>query len=485
MTAKTHQLPVAQLFKNGLESTERKNKLPNEALKLFLKAYGLKEGTDIIHSQFSNTIFKTPYFVVHNTKHREYVISIRGSMSFSDCVTDLAGLSKRIFTEAESMSLEETLPGCTFFHAHEGMIETARQIYKSFCKNSNRLNDGDSFLPNDKTYPIVVTGHSLGGGVASILAFYVKFLLGYKNVQVYAYGPPGGLLCKNSSKASDDFMVSVVLNKDLIPRLGLHQMNRTIKNMTNSLEECSLPKWKIILGKTKFQKTDFDSDGLESLDFSSRRKMIKRESFRYKLKQCDSDVESVRISLTNTLTSEILELFPPGRMVQVTSDHYCAEIPKYCYDEVVIGKSMLSDHLPNVMLSNLLNTELWSKVVKLTDSGTPVRKGSPDDISPNKEVSGLLDEKYEFRFETFPVRLSDFETRISCGCVTKPRVKKYDDILLPVPILNIAVQKMMEKESATFLVNKAYVNEPDLLYESALPTELSDYSFKVKVLQIY
>ena len=116
---------------------------------------------------------------------------------------------------------------------------------------------------------------------------------------------------------------------------------------------------------------------------------------------------------------------PPGIMVQLTSDHYCAEIPKACYDEVVIGKSMLSDHLPNVMLSNLLNTELWSKVVKLTDDGTPIRKGSSDDIQPNKEVTGLLDEKHEFRFKTFPVRLSEFETGVSCGCITKPRIKKY------------------------------------------------------------
>ena len=118
-------------------------------------------------------------------------------------------------------------------------------------------------------------------------------------------------------------------------------------------------------------------------------------------------------------------LMPPGIMVQLTSDHYCAEIPKACYDEVVIGKSMLSDHLPNVMLSNLLNTELWSKVVKLTDDGTPIRKGSSDDIQPNKEVTGLLDEKHEFRFKTFPVRLSEFETGVSCGCITKPRIKKY------------------------------------------------------------
>ena len=41
-------------------------------------------------------------------------------------------------------------------------------------------------------YGLVLVGHSLGAGVASLLAILLK--KHYQNLHCYAYSPPGGLL---------------------------------------------------------------------------------------------------------------------------------------------------------------------------------------------------------------------------------------------------------------------------------------------------
>ncbi len=43
-------------------------------------------------------------------------------------------------------------------------------------------------------YNVVVTGHSLGAGVAAILSLLMHDLPQYKQLRCYAFSPPGGLI---------------------------------------------------------------------------------------------------------------------------------------------------------------------------------------------------------------------------------------------------------------------------------------------------
>lgn len=43
-----------------------------------------------------------------------------------------------------------------------------------------------------QSYKLVITGHSLGGGVASVLAWL--YLPAYPDLVCYAFAPPGGLM---------------------------------------------------------------------------------------------------------------------------------------------------------------------------------------------------------------------------------------------------------------------------------------------------
>ena len=48
--------------------------------------------------------------------------------------------------------------------------------------------------PQYGNYKIVVTGHSLGAGTATILAFLLREKYPERGVTCYAFSPPGGLL---------------------------------------------------------------------------------------------------------------------------------------------------------------------------------------------------------------------------------------------------------------------------------------------------
>lgn len=65
----------------------------------------------------------------------------------------------------------------------------------------------------------MVIGHSLGAGVAALLAMHLR--MRYPNMHCWAFAPPGGLLSPAAARASRDWCTSIIIAKDMIPRLSL------------------------------------------------------------------------------------------------------------------------------------------------------------------------------------------------------------------------------------------------------------------------
>lgn len=65
----------------------------------------------------------------------------------------------------------------------------------------------------------MVTGHSLGGGVAALLALRLRRLI--PNTRCWAFAPPGGLISPGLSLRMRDWCTSVVVGRDMVPRLSL------------------------------------------------------------------------------------------------------------------------------------------------------------------------------------------------------------------------------------------------------------------------
>ncbi len=70
----------------------------------------------------------------------------------------------------------------------------------------------------------MVTGHSLGAGVATILSLKLKS--DYPDIRCIAYSPPGGLVSERLSEYTKSFVLSVVVGDDIIPRLGVHSVHK-------------------------------------------------------------------------------------------------------------------------------------------------------------------------------------------------------------------------------------------------------------------
>ncbi len=77
------------------------------------------------------------------------------------------------------------------------------------------------------------TGHSLGAGVAALLS--LKMHQRAQGVKCWAFCPPGGLLSQNLSHAAEDYCTSIIVNKDMVPRLSLKTVYRLFEGMSFGL----------------------------------------------------------------------------------------------------------------------------------------------------------------------------------------------------------------------------------------------------------
>lgn len=97
-----------------------------------------------------------------------------------------------------------------------------------------------------RDYDLILVGHSLGAGTAAILAVLLK--KEYPSLHCYAYAPPGGLLSKICVEKTKHFITSCVLGKDVVPRIGLFQLEVVRNDLINVIKTCKSTKWRVIGG---------------------------------------------------------------------------------------------------------------------------------------------------------------------------------------------------------------------------------------------
>uniref|UniRef100_A0A8C6SLQ4 Diacylglycerol lipase-beta n=1 Tax=Neogobius melanostomus TaxID=47308 RepID=A0A8C6SLQ4_9GOBI len=186
---------------------------------------------DFIHVSFHNQIYEIPFFVALDHKREAVLVAVRGTLSLRDVLTDLSA-------ECENLPLEGVIGAC---YAHKGICQAAGYIYKKLV-NDGILNQAFSIAPE---YKLVITGHSLGGGTAALLAVMLKN--SFPTLKCYAFSPPGGLVSKALADYTKDFVISVVLGKDLVPRLSLPNMEDLKRRILKIVSNCNKPKYRILL----------------------------------------------------------------------------------------------------------------------------------------------------------------------------------------------------------------------------------------------
>ncbi|XP_051823117.1 diacylglycerol lipase-alpha isoform X3 [Antechinus flavipes] len=293
---------------------------------------------DIVYTSCHDAVYETPFYVAVDHDKKKVVISIRGTLSPKDALTDLTGDAERLPVEGHHGT----------WLGHKGMVLSAEYIKKKLEQEMVLSQAfGRDLGRGTKHYGLIVVGHSLGAGTAAILSFLLRPQ--YPSLKCFAYSPPGGLLSEDAMEYSKEFVTAVVLGKDLVPRIGLSQLEGFRRQLLDVLQRSTKPKWRIIIGATKcIPKSELPEEAEVTAMASNR------------LWTHPSD-------LTIALSAST-PLYPPGRIIHVVHNHpaeHCCcceqEEPTYfaiwgdnkAFNEVIISPAMLHEHLPYVVMEGL------------------------------------------------------------------------------------------------------------------------------------
>jgi sn1-specific diacylglycerol lipase len=308
----------------------------------------------IVHISFKNKLMEVPYFVAVDHTYKKIVISIRGTLSLEDALTDLCA-------KPESMaSFDENLSG---YLAHAGMLRAAQYVFAEL-RSKNILNKAFSYFDG---YELCVVGHSLGAGTAVILSFLLRQF--HPSLRCYAFSPPGGLLNEAAAKESEKFVVSIIVGKDLVPRLSFQSLTLLKERMKDVLKSCPLPKYQILatglysccvkdttqsLVRSRTEAVSGRSSSGESVDSSDP--ILRHEADSQSQPQYESLTDIYAQQQRRQSQSQIPflhRMILPGRIFHLEqkserSFDLCIKDAS-CFQEILVSPNMLTDHLPNVV----------------------------------------------------------------------------------------------------------------------------------------
>lgn len=164
---------------------------------------------------------KKAYYIARDIKRKAIVLSIRGSLSPRDILTDLICSCENFFVEddveiggiVDVGSNATAPPPIILGRAHKGMVEAAQKI----AGMTGKIISDE--LDANPDYTLVIVGHSLGGGVAAIIAamWHRRFL---NRIRAIGYGSPC-VFPMNITKEFDNIIISIVGSGDPFARISL------------------------------------------------------------------------------------------------------------------------------------------------------------------------------------------------------------------------------------------------------------------------
>jgi len=175
---------------------------------------------DVILANISTDIDQVVYYVCFDRKTKSVVVAVRGTLSAQDAITD----SRQKYTSfplPPSLQSEE----CKESTCAEGFKRVCERIVADLlnCPRLHRI------LDTEKDASIIVTGHSLGGAISSLLPFFLLNKPQFQNRKVLAYPmapPPTVPRALANMPRVRKMVTSVVYQDDVVPRLSVHNLSK-------------------------------------------------------------------------------------------------------------------------------------------------------------------------------------------------------------------------------------------------------------------
>ena len=192
-------------------------------------------GHELVSHEPATGMFEPAYFVSLNASTRELVVSVRGTSSSADWLTNL-------FIKPGALALKGEKPeDCV---VHGGMLQAARFLLARAGQLIRSMSAAG--------FAVVVVGHSLGGGVATVLAVILREEVGMRDVRCVAYAAPPAVSRRLATLARD-YVSCIVNGDDVIPRTSVG----SLKNMGAVLARLralhSEGDWATTLDRQSFQ----------------------------------------------------------------------------------------------------------------------------------------------------------------------------------------------------------------------------------------
>ncbi|OQR78732.1 sn1-specific diacylglycerol lipase alpha-like [Tropilaelaps mercedesae] len=260
----------------------------------------------VIFVSYHVNVNETPFLIALDHERRTVVVSVRGTLSLQDIITDLNA-------DGELLPVD---PPRVDWIGHQGMVKAAEYI-KSKLIDDGLLNYAFSYSSDrgTSTYDLVLVGHSLGAGTAAVLSILLK--KAYPNLWKIIVG---GMMCCScgAELAEGDQLAAQMLHE----RSGLRHSE---SNITLNCSEPLFPPGKIIHIVRSHPKNNLHPSGAPCPPGSGEGTPRMEKSMWRKL-GFSSDEEPVYQALWTDPRD---------------------------FDKVLVSPSMIQDHMPDKVLEAL------------------------------------------------------------------------------------------------------------------------------------
>jgi sn1-specific diacylglycerol lipase len=303
---------------------------------------GDDDDAEVVYSIWRDEVFETPFYVAADHTKRAIVIAIRGSKSFNDALTDLC-------VDAVPVDVH----GLSDCWAHKGMYHAAMYV-KATLEADKVL---DTWLDRYPGYRVLTVGHSLGAGVAALLALLLR--PGYPNIFCYSYSPPGALMSLELATYSAEFVVTCFVGLDVVPRVSYATVEDLKVKVVRMVAASRAPKWSLIAHSFPFGCCGIyyccgcscccpgdeviDNEFLVSQEVENN--ITKLKTPFYQLRHIENERQRKRMYL-------------PGKVLHLQHDVKHDGTHQYTavwantqdFQKIVISNKMISDHLAHTVV---------------------------------------------------------------------------------------------------------------------------------------
>ena len=201
----------------------------------------LDTARDVVLADWKSDLYKPGHLLLVDRPSACLVLAVRGTVRLQDALTDLVCEHARFETatlgpctqgeaarvgEGEAARVGAAMEGEPMVgEAHAGMLKAAERLLAALRPIIEK-----TLLELPTVHELCLCGHSLGGGLAALMAVLIGPTLRVARpdnltardvrVRAYAFGPPA-VLSLELARAAAPLVTSVVEGVDLVPRFGL------------------------------------------------------------------------------------------------------------------------------------------------------------------------------------------------------------------------------------------------------------------------